>query len=172
MVEQIRIRELEEDEITAAHALVSSVFDEFVASLFSDEGITEFKSFIDPPKLIERLRSNSFILVAEIGANMAGVIGVRDWSHVFLLFVRGDYQGKGVARLLLAEVLRRCKAARPDLERITVNSSPNAVGAYRRMGFIPTNEEQVTNGVRYVPMTLDLSERDCSFDLSGGASMA
>ena len=39
MVEQIRIRELEEDEIAEMHALVSSVFDEFVAPLFSDEGI-------------------------------------------------------------------------------------------------------------------------------------
>jgi GNAT superfamily N-acetyltransferase len=160
MVEQIRIREPEENQITEVHALVCSVFDEFVAPLFSEEGISEFKSFIEPPRLRERLRSNSFILVAEIDAEMVGVIGVRDWSHVFLLFVRGDHQGKGIARLLLAEALKRCKEVKPDLEKITVNSSPNAVGASRRMGFIPTNDEQLTNGVRYVPMALDLKERD------------
>ena len=160
MVEQIRIRELEEDEIAEVHALVSSVFDEFVAPLFSDEGIREFKSFIEPPRLRERLSSNSFILVADSDVEMVGVIGVRDWSHVFLLFVKGDQQRKGIARLLLAEALKRCQTAKPDLEQITVNSSPNAVGAYRRMGFIPTSEEQLANGVRYVPMVLDLSERD------------
>jgi GNAT superfamily N-acetyltransferase len=158
MVEQIRIRELEENQITEVHALVSSVFDEFVAPHFSEEGISEFKSFIEPPRLRERLRSNSFILVAEIDVAMVGVIGVRDWSHFFLLFVRGDHQGKGTR--LLSQALKRCKTVKPDLEKITVNSSPNAVGAYRRMGFIPTSEEQLANGIRHVPMVLDLSAGD------------
>jgi GNAT superfamily N-acetyltransferase len=157
MKEQIRIRTLEEDEIAAAHALVSDVFDEFVAPLLSDEGIAEFKSFIEPPKLLERLRANSSMLAAEISGEIVGVIGVRDWSHVFLLFVRGDRQGKGIAKSLLAEALQLCKTVKPDLAKITVNSSPNAVGAYRRMGFVPMSEEQLTNGIRYVPMTLTLS---------------
>ena len=160
MADQIRIRELAEDEIAEAHALVSAAFDEFVAPLFSDEGIHEFKSFIEPPKLLERLRANSFILAAEIDAEIVGVIGVRDWSHLFLLFVRGDQQGRGIAKQLLAEALQRCKTVKPDLAKVTVNSSPNAVGAYQRMGFIPTSEEQLTHGVRYVPMVLDLSVRD------------
>jgi GNAT superfamily N-acetyltransferase len=162
MIEPIRVRELEEDEIAEVHALVSSVFDQFVAPLFSDEGVREFKSFIEPPKLIERLRANSFFLAAEIGAEMVGVIAVRDWSHVSMLFVKSDHQGKGIARLLFAEALKRCQAARLDLAKITVNSSPNAVGAYRRMGFVQTSEEQLANGVRYVPMVLDLSERDAA----------
>lgn len=156
MADQIRIREIAEDEIAAASALVSAVFDEFVAALYSAEGVHEFKSFIEPPKLIERLRSTSFILAAEIDDEMVGVIGVRDGSHVFLLFVKGDQQGKGIAKALLAEALQRCKTINPDLTKVTVNSSPNAVEAYRRMGFIPTSEEQLTNGIRYVPMILEL----------------
>jgi GNAT superfamily N-acetyltransferase len=160
MVEQIRIRDLEGDEIGEAHTLVSSVFDEFVAPLFSDEGIHEFKSFIEPSRLIERLRADSFILVAEIDGEMVGVIGVRDWSHVFLLFVKSNHQRKGIARLLLLEALKRCKKAKPDLEKITVNSSPNAMGTYRRMGFIQTSEEQLANGIRYIPMVLHLSARE------------
>jgi GNAT superfamily N-acetyltransferase len=162
MVEQIRIRELEEDEIGEAHDLVSSVFDEFVAPLFSDEGIHEFHSFIEPSKLRERLSSKSFILVAEANVKMVGVIGVRDWSHVFLLFVKSDHQRKGIARLLLLETLKRCKNVKPDPEKITVNSSPNAVEAYRRMGFIQTSEEQLTHGIRYVSMVLGLSEGDAA----------
>jgi predicted GNAT family N-acyltransferase len=110
--------------------------------------------------LIERLSANSFMLAAEIDGELVGIIGVRDWSLVFLLFVRGDQQGKGIAKSLLAEALQRCRTANPDLAQVTVNSSPNAVGAYRRMGFIPTSEEQLTNGVRYVPMALDLGVGD------------
>ncbi len=158
MADQIRIRELAEDGIAEAHALVSSVFNEFVAPLYSDEGISEFRSFIEPLKLLEWLRANNVILAAEIYGEMVGVIGVRDWNHVSLLFVRGDRQGRGIAKSLLAEALQRCKTAKPDLAQVTVNSSPNAVGAYRRMGFSPTSEEQLTNGIRYVPMVLDLSK--------------
>ena len=160
MADPIRIRELAEDEIAEAHVLVSAVFDEFVAPLFSDEGIHEFKSFIEPPRLIERLKANSFILAAKIDDEMVGIIGVRDWNHGFLLFVRGDQQGKGIAKSLLAEALQRCQTAKPDLTKVTVNSSPNAVEAYRRMGFIPTSEEQLTNGIRYIPMVLDVCEVD------------
>ncbi len=158
MADQIRIRELAEDGIAEAHALVSSVLNEFVAPLYSDEGISEFRSFIEPLNLLEWLRANNFILTAEIDGEMVGVIGIRDWNHVSLLFVRSDRQGWGIAKSLLPEALRRCKTAKPDLAEVTVNSSPNAVGAYRRMGFIPTGEEQLTNGIRYVPMVLDLSK--------------
>jgi hypothetical protein len=58
--------------------------------------------------------------------------------------------------------LKHRKTAKPDLEKITVNSSPDAVGASRRMGFIPTSEEQLVNGVRFVPMGLSLSERNAA----------
>jgi GNAT superfamily N-acetyltransferase len=160
MADQIRIRELAEDEIAAAYALVSAVFDEFVAPLFSDEGIRGFKSFIEPPKLLERLKANSFMLAAEIDDELVGIIGVRDWCHVSLLFVRGDHQRRGIAKLLLAEAVKRCQKAKPDLEKITVNSSPNAVEAYRRLGFVATSEEQLTNGIRYVPMVLVLGKSD------------
>lgn len=156
MNEQIRIRDLDESEINKAYGLVSSVFDEFVAPLYCDEGVEEFKRYINPTQLIERLRSDSFILVVEIESEIIGVIGFRDWSHIFLLFIKGDYQGKGIASLLLNEALKRCKSGNHNLEKITVNSSPNAVAAYKRMGFIATSEEQLANGIRFVPMVLDL----------------
>jgi len=156
MNEQIRIRDLDESDINKAYRLVSSVFDEFVAPLYSDEGVEEFNRFINPTNLIERLRTDSLILVAEIESEIIGVIGFRDWSHIFLLFIKGDYQGKGIANLLLNESLKRCKSGNHNLENVTVNSSPNAVTAYERMGFIATSKEQLTKGICFVPMVLDL----------------
>ena len=34
----------------------------------------------------------------------------------------------------------------------TVHSSPYAVEVYRHLGFVPTDSEQVTHGLRYTPM--------------------
>ncbi len=157
MDEKIRIRDLEDGEITKAHDLVASVFDEFVAPLFSTEGVNQFKSFIEPSNLADRLREDSFILVAEVGSEMIGVVAMRDWSHIFLLFVDGKHQGKGIAKRLVQAALQRCEdeGRRPD--KVTVNSSPNAVGAYERMGFVQTAEEELRHGVRAVPMAMDFT---------------
>ena len=162
MNEQIRIRNLDESEINKAYKLVYLVFNEFVAPLYSEDGIEEFSKFIDPPQLKERLRTDSFMLVAEIESEFIGVIGIRDWRHIFLLFVKSDYQRRGIASLLLNEALKRCKSNNHNLEKLTVNSSPNAVTAYERMGFKATCEEQLTKVICYVPMVLDLVKGDAS----------
>jgi GNAT superfamily N-acetyltransferase len=157
MDEKIRIRNLEDGEITKAHDLVASVFDEFVAPLFSAEGVDQFKSFIEPSNLADRLREDSFILVAEVGSEIIGVVGMRDWSHIFLLFVGRKYQGKGIAKKLVHAALQRCDDEGRIPDKVTVNSSPNAVGAYNRMGFVQTAEEEVRHGIRAVPMAMSPS---------------
>lgn len=157
--EKIHIRNLKADEIGKAHLLVSSVFDEFVAPLFSDEGVCQFISFIDPSNLKERLQDNSFILVAELKHDVVGVIAMRDWNHIFLLFVDGKHQRKGIATSLLDDALRRCEREGHKPEKVTVNSSPNAVEAYRRMGFVQIKEEEVHQGIRAIPMAMEIIEK-------------
>jgi predicted GNAT family N-acyltransferase len=39
----------------------------------------------------------------------------------------------------------------PD-RTLTVNSSPYAVPVYAKLGFVPTDREQVQSGIRYTPM--------------------
>jgi predicted GNAT family N-acyltransferase len=39
-----------------------------------------------------------------------------------------------------------------------VNAAPNAVSFYQKMGFVPTSEEQETDGIRFIPMRKNLSE--------------
>lgn len=160
MFKQPRIRKLSIGEMEKAHTFVVSVFDEFVAPLFSSEGISQFKSFIDPSHLEDLLQDNGFMLIAELDHEIVGVIAMRDWSHIFLLFVDGKQQRKGIAKMLLDEALQRCKDGGDLPEKVTVNSSPNAVEAYRRMGFVQTAEEEIRQGIRAVPMAKDLSNRD------------
>jgi GNAT superfamily N-acetyltransferase len=98
----------------------------------------------------------------EMDSEIVGVIAMRDWDHIFLLFVDGKKQGKGIAKMLLDQALQLCKAEGYPPERVTVNSSPNAVEAYRRTGFVQTAEEENRQGVRAVPMVMDVLNRDAS----------
>jgi len=158
MNKQDRIRELREDDIADAYSLVTAVFDEFVAPLFSEEGIAGFKSFIEPHNWKDWLRAQHLILIGEVGSSVVGIVALRDWNHIFLLFVDRDFQRMGIAKQLVTEAIARCVDAGHHPDRITVNSSPNAAEAYQAMGFEPTSDEREEHGMQIVPMALDLSE--------------
>lgn len=56
---------------------------------------------------------------------------------------------------LLFDAMRRDYAS----QVFTVNSSPYAVEVYRHLGFVPTDTEQLTNGIRYTPMRFEEKEQ-------------
>ena len=81
------------------------------------------------------------------GETLAGVLCMRAPQHIGGFFVDGAYHRRGIGRRLF-ETMRRDY----DRQVFTVNSSPYAVEVYRHLGFVPTDTEQCTNGLRYTPM--------------------
>jgi len=142
-----QIRTLCRQDIASAMALVWRVFSEFEAPEYSDEGIAEFRDFLDNvPANAELSLWGCFN-----DGKILGVIAVRPPCHISLLFVDKEYHRQGIARSLLKSVLTD-KSIMDGHSAMTVNSSPYAVEAYRHLGFIPTDTEQTVNGIRYVPM--------------------
>jgi len=152
------VRPLAAGEEAAACRLVREVFDEFESPEYSEQGIREFFSYADPAAMRRRREEDHFVLVGEIDGEIAGVIEIRHHEHIALLFVKKVYHGRGIARRLFETVRSICLESNPELETMTVNSSPFAVRIYRRMGFIPLSEEQESNGIRYVPMACRLRD--------------
>lgn len=136
------IRELAEGEKDAAIELCWSVFKEYEAPDYTEEGVREFYRSIHNRGFICQLR----FFGAFDGDNMVGVIAIRGGSHIALFFVKGEYHRRGIGRRLFecAEMERGGK--------ITVNSSPYAVEIYRRLGFKEADGEQSVNGLRFTPM--------------------
>ncbi len=140
--------------IPQVHALIARVFDRHVAPLYSQEGLQEFYRYVAPEAMAARLARDHFLLVCKHDEELVGVIEMRDFCHVGLLFVDTTIQGRGIARALLDRAIVACRGARSDLEEITVNASPNSVGIYRKLGFVDTAPEQIARGVRFTPMAL------------------
>lgn len=145
-------------EETATVDLVLRVFAEFIAPQYSQEGIAEFKKFACANALADRFQAGNLILLAESGRGIIGVIEIREDDHVAMLFVEKSHQRKGIAKELLLRSIEICGKRKPDINRITVNSSPNAFGAYQKMGFKGSRDEKVVNGIRFIPMELSLIE--------------
>ncbi|MGE4292896.1 MAG: GNAT family N-acetyltransferase [Desulfovibrio sp.] len=156
-MKRILIRTLRHTEFPQAMQLVRDVFARHVAPAFSEEGVLEFGSFVTLESALQRLKQGHHFLAACMGETLAAVAEVRDSRHICLLFVLDEFQRKGIGRQLANACVELCAREIPGLERITVNASVNAVDAYRRFGFLPTDTEQCHNGIRFVPMALDIS---------------
>jgi GNAT superfamily N-acetyltransferase len=145
----------EENEI---HELIAGVFNEFIGCHYPPEGVREFFDYIGPSSLRERFLSNHFTLVAIQDGRIVGVIEVRDQSHVCLFFVDAHLHGHGIGRGLFERALERCRQNRPDSTYVDVNSSPNAVRIYERLGFNATGPETTINGITFVPMVFEIEK--------------
>jgi GNAT superfamily N-acetyltransferase len=156
MIERIQIRPAKLDEYQEVSELVLRVFDLDVAPLYLAEGIEVFHSYSQAAAMRDRAGAAHTILVAKLEGRLVGAAEVRDFNHLSLFFVESECQRNGIGRILLHEVLCICKAHNPDLKAMTVYFSPNAVEAYKRLGFRATSALQRQNGIDYVPMMIEI----------------
>lgn len=145
------IRPLHEEELPAALTLVWDVFTEFEAPDYTPQGVETFRRFIAPETFVAQYRSRA---IRTWGAfrdkKLVGVLATRNGNHISLLFVDKDFHRQGIARALLLRVYDHCRTF--PTTKITVNSSPYAVEAYRRLGFAASDTERTVDGIRFTPM--------------------
>jgi ribosomal protein S18 acetylase RimI-like enzyme len=161
MEETVQYRFMEPSEETGVCNLVIRVFNEFIAHQYSHEGVREFLKYVQPELLLRRSQKNHFVLLATIQGKIVGMIEIRHNRHVSLLFVDKRFQQRGIGRELLRRSLKICKLEislkrSPELQGVSVNSSPNSIQIYERIGFCRKGSEQVKNGIRFTQMVLEL----------------
>ena len=147
----MQIRELYVNEMDKAIDLVWHVFLEFEAPDYSEQGVKEFWNSIHDEEYLSKLR----IYGAFEDEQILGMIATRnEGGHIALFFVDGNYQRQGIGKKLFSLVSEDNIGG-----SITVNSSPFAVPIYHRLGFVDTNSERVTNGLRYTTMMINLKNQ-------------
>lgn len=152
MNDNILIRTINENEWEEAMNLAWDTFILYEAPEYTKEGITSFRNFVRDPILKTLFIEGKYnVLVAFNNNIIVGIIGVRNETHISLLFVDSEYHKKGIARRLVEKTFERTYEKYGKRE-MTVNSSPYAVGFYHKMGFVDTDIEQTTDGIRYTPM--------------------
>lgn len=150
MAEDVSMRLMRAGEEREVCELVSRVFDEFVASDFPQEGVDEFHRYADADALAQRVGSGELVLVAEEEGRIVGMIELRGFGHIAMLFV--ESRGKGIGRRLVGEALQICYERGVDPDRVTVNASRFAAPIYERLGFETEGPERTENGITYLPM--------------------
>lgn len=141
----MKVRTLHESNWESALSLVWETFLLFEAPDYGPEGVETFRNFIGDR---ENLRAVN-LYGAFDGDRLCGVAATRKGgTHLSLLFVRKEFQGRGIGRTLIERIQKDAPGS------VTVHSSPFAVEFYRHMGFAATDVEQLEDGIRFTPMTL------------------
>jgi Acetyltransferases len=147
----MEVVQLTQSDMQDALALVWDVFREFEGADYTQEGIDTFRDFIRLDSITDKMKRGEILFWGcFMGPELAGVLAVRNQSHISLLFVRKEYQRRGIAKKLFRAAEMYCR--KEDCKNITVHSSPYAVDIYRRLGFCALAPEQTANGIRYTPM--------------------
>jgi len=154
-----QIRLMESGEEAQVCKLVERVFTQSEASEFSQPGISRFLSYANPVRMAERVAQDlCFVLVSAAADKPVGMVEVRNYSHIALLYVDDEHQRHGLASQLLDRAISMCREKNPGLRRITVNASPIGLPVYARWGFHPIGDELEMDGVRFTQMALDFHD--------------
>ena len=94
--------------------------------------------------------------LAHIGGELAGVVAMRDNTHLFHMFVPRALHRRGMARRLW-QTARDASLARGGVTAFTVNSSLYALPLYESLGFAATGPKVETGGIAFVPMRMEWS---------------
>lgn len=151
-IDSILVRPILNKEWENAMGLAWKTFLKFEGDVYTQEGIDNFRDFITDQTLHKMFLKGEYIVYgAFYRGEIVGVISLRNKSHVSLLFVDEAFHKMGIGRKLMHAL---CKEQREmGGYRLTVNSSPYAVGFYHKIGFVDTNLEQMQDGIRFTPMS-------------------
>ena len=155
---EFTIRRLTADDVPAAMELAWDTFLRFEAPDYGPEGVDSFRrTVIENEEFLAKCRSGENRMWGAFdGEKLVGLNGMRGESHICLVFTHYACHRKGIAKALFAQVIADVRAENPDLDKITLNSSPYGLPFYLYMGLYPTDEEKIIDGIRFTPMAFDL----------------
>jgi len=143
-LQEIQTRILERSEYTKAMDLAWTVYREFEAPDYEQDGIEAYYASIHSEDYLSQI----CLYGAFDGEDLVGVLATRySGTHITMFCVDGEYHRRGIGKRLFLEALRQCPK-----RHITVRSSPYAVPVYRRLGFHSVGSERSEGGTRFTPM--------------------
>jgi len=152
----MQICKIGQNRLHEALDLVWEVFEKYDMPDYEEIGVKTFQHFIEYSSMIERVAQGEMqFWGCYLNNYLVGVIALRQGQHISLLFVRDKFHHLGIAAKLVKVVVAAVEALEPKIRAVTVNSSPYAVGFYKKIGFKPLEDEKKADGIRFTPMRLD-----------------
>ena len=128
--------------------LVANVSQADILPHFDEEGRETFSSKILPDVKTTFDKACFDTLKVIENGKLIGFGAIRDRDYITHLFIENSYQGTGLGKSLLVQLLKLS-----DNEEVRLRASVNAVNFYESQGFKATDKETQVNGIRFLPMS-------------------
>ena len=137
----------------AAIGVAWITFQQVSAQVCDEKGARDFRDGLTSTQLyIDFLQGEYPLFCAYQGKKVVGMLVLKNMAHISLLFVKKEFQGKGIGRELLAACIAYCKER--GVFDLTVNAAPTGMPFYLANGFEALAGECFEGGLRFTPMTL------------------
>lgn len=155
---EYKIIDFTPEDAEQAYHLIKTVYDGFLYNEANEAGRAFFYDYINAENILKRYweKISFFLCAKDNKQNLLGIMEIRNYNHISLLFVHKKHHKKGLSRLLYQEAVKKIIDAGNKSERnplvITVNSSIYAAKIYEKLGFVALKETQYVEGMRFIPM--------------------
>lgn len=137
----------------AISELITPLVIKFILPTCSGDGVKILLNSMSIRSITGYIESGYCYFKAVEQDELIAVIGVRDNSHLYHLFVNENHQGKGIASTLWNVAKKEC-LSQGNTGVFTVNSAVNAAQLYRTLGFVEQSGIRERSGIKDIPMRL------------------
>ena len=148
-------RKAEREDIDAISELLTELVKKYIFSSCAGIGGKLILAAMTPDAINTYFEAGYQYNVAEDDGAVVGVVGIKDNSHLYHLFIADPQQGLGLSRLLWELARDEC-LAKGNTGIFTVNSALNAQNVYLKFGFKPIDGIRDQFGIKDIPMKLEL----------------
>ena len=152
----------EEAESESVSNVVLTAFAAIDSNGFTSEGKVVFANYASPNAITSRLNLGHEVTLAVVDSKIAGMIEVRNSSHISMLFVLPEYINNGIGTKLLsyaaAKIRVRSKSEAVELKQITVHATDDSAAFYLKRNFRTSSARQERDGISYTTMGFNLSD--------------
>ena len=137
----------------AAIGVAWITFQQIAAQVSSEEGARDFRDGLTSTQLyIDFLQGRYPLLCAYQEGKVVGMLALKECGHISLLFVKKEFQRRGIGTGLLEMCKAYCKEQ--GIRELTVNAAPTGLAFYLANGFRAVSGERFEGGLRFIPMTV------------------
>ena len=137
----------------AAIGVAWSTFKQIAKEVSNEEGANRFRDGLTSTQLyIDFLQGEYPLFCAYKGEKVIGMLTLKDKHHISLLFVKKEYQRRGIGTRLLQACRAYCREQ--GILNLTVNAAPTGIPFYLANGFAISSGECFEGGMRFTPMIL------------------
>lgn len=151
---------LEKHDIPEFAAFIKTVYDEFVARDYCEEGNATFYKYIEEKEIECRLAQGGLFFIYKGDTRIRGGIEIRNLNHISLFFVDKHFQGRGIGKNLFAYALEHIVRHDKNATYVEVNSSPYAKDIYKKLGFEQKSELLEKNGIKYYELVYSIRREE------------